>query len=179
MDFRGVKEFLKDTFGYLVIIVVVLLVCIYVVSLQQNIGPSMEPTLGNGDVLLLNKLSYKFGKIKRNDIVIFYYADTKYLVKRVIGLPGEKIDFKNNTLYINDQAYEETFLGEDVVTDDFSMNQIKGCEDGVIPEGTYFVLGDNRSNSMDSRALGVVKESDIIGKPIFRFYPLTKMGIVK
>ena len=180
MDFREIKEFIKDTFGYLVVIVLVILCLAYIVSLQQNSGESMYPTLGETDVLVLNKLSYRFGKVKRNDIVVFYNKDDeKYYVKRVIGLPGERIDYKDNKLYINNEPYEETFLGEDVITDDFIMDQIRGCEDGVIPEGYYFVLGDNRRNSRDSRAIGVISKKSISGKTIFRLFPFTKMGLIK
>lgn len=179
MDFRGVKEFIKDTMGYVIVAIIVILICAYIVTLQQNVGPSMSPTVENGDVYFLNKLSYKFGSIKRNDIIVFYYDQTKYLVKRVIGLPGERIDYKDNILYINGEPYEETFLAEDVITDDFTMEVIKGCDDGVIPENTYFVMGDNRGNSLDSRAIGVISEDDIMGKATFRIWPFSNLGFLK
>lgn len=179
MDFRGIKEFIKDTFGYFVVIVVVMIICAYIVTLQQNIGDSMSPTLSNGDVFLLDKISYNFKEIKRNDVIAFKFADTKYLVKRVIGMPGERIDYKNNILYINGKAYDELFLDEDVITDEFIMEQIKGCDDGVIPENSYFVLGDNRGNSLDSRAIGVISKEDIIGRTSFRIFPFNKIGFIK
>lgn len=179
MDFREVKEFFKDTFGYIVVIVVVLFICAYIITSQQNVGPSMEPTLNNGDVFLLNKMSYKFGEVKRNDIIVFNDSQSKYLVKRVIGLPGERIDYKDNILYINNEPYTETFLGENVVTTNFDMELIKGCENGTIPEEHYLVLGDNRGNSMDSRELGVISKDDIIGKTSIRIWPISNFGIVK
>ncbi len=179
MDFRGIKEFIKDTFGYVLVIVAVILIANYVVTLQQNVGPSMQPTLNSGDVLLLNKTAYKLGEVKRNDVIAFLYADTKYLVKRVIGLPGEKIEYKDNVLYINDKAYNENFLDGDVMTTDFKMEDIKGCEDGVIPEDTYLVLGDNRGDSMDSRDIGVIKKDDIMGKTTLRIWPFTNLGFIK
>lgn len=179
MDFRGIKEFLKDSFGYVIVIVVVLFVVAYVVTLQQNVGPSMEPTLKSNDVFLLNKTAYKVGKVKRNDIIAFLYTDTKYLVKRVIGLPGEKIEYKDNVLYINDKPYKEKFLNSEVKTFDFSTKNIKGCENGIIPENSYLVLGDNRGNSKDSREIGVISKKDIIGKTTFRIWPLSSIGIIK
>ena len=139
----------------------------------------MEPTLNNGDVFLLNKMSYKFGEVKRNDIIAFNDSQSKYLVKRVIGLPGERIDYKDNILYINNEPYTETFLGENVVTTNFDMELIKGCENGTIPEEHYLVLGDNRGNSMDSRELGVISKDDIIGKTSIRIWPISNFGIVK
>jgi signal peptidase I len=118
MDFRGIKEFIKDTFGYIIVIIVVILIANYVVTLQQNVGPSMQPTLNNGDALILNKTAYKLGDVKRNDVIAFLYDGTKYLVKRVIGLPGERIDYKDNVLYIDGKAYNENFLSDDIITKD-------------------------------------------------------------
>ena len=179
MDFRGIKEFIKDTFGYILVIIAVILIANYVVTLQQNVGPSMQPTLNNGDVLILNKTAYKLGNVKRNDVIAFLYDGTKYLVKRVIGLPGERIDYKDNVLYIDGKAYNENFLDDDVLTKDFQMEDIIGCEDGIIPENTYLVLGDNRGDSMDSRDIGVVKKDDIMGKTTLRIWPFTKFGFIK
>jgi len=179
MDFRGIKEFIKDTFGYILVIIAVILIANYVVTLQQNVGPSMQPTLNNGDALILNKTAYKLGTVKRNDVIAFLYDGTKYLVKRVIGLPGERIDYKDNTLYIDGKAYTEKFLSNDVITKDFSMEDIKGCEDGTIPKNTYLVLGDNRTDSMDSRDIGVIEKDDIMGKTTFRIWPFTNFGFIK
>ena len=151
MDMRDIKEFLKDAFKYIVIIVIVLFIVIYIVTLQQVVGPSMSPTLNNGDVLLLDKVSYRFKEIERYDVVALNYADTKYLIKRIIGLPGETIEYKNNILYINGEAFQETGI-ENLITEDFSLKDI-GYE--VIPDDMYLVLGDNRGNSLDSRDIGL------------------------
>ena len=176
MDWLDIKEFLKDTAKYIVIAIIVIIIFLYVVSLQQVIGPSMSPTLKDGDIAILNKIGHKFFDIKRNEVVSLDYADTKYLIKRVIGLPGEKIEFKNNTLYINDESYKESFLGDDVITKDFS---IKDLGYDKIPKDMYLVLGDNRSNSMDSREIGLIKKSDIKGKVFFRIWPLNKISFIK
>lgn len=178
MDFRSIKEFLKDTSIYIIIVIVVLLVVNYVTTIQQNMGPSMLPTLENGDAFILNKLAYKVGKVKRGNIIAFNYEDTKYLVKRVIGLPGEKIEFKDNILYINDKPYNEDFLPEGTITTDFTMEEIKGTIDSKIPKDMYLVLGDNRGNSMDSRGIGLINKKDIIGKTSIRIWPLNKIGII-
>ena len=178
MDLRDTKEFLKDTFKYILTVVVVLVIIIYVVSVQQVVGPSMSPTLNSGDILILNKLNYRIFEVKRFDIVSVSSKQSKYLVKRVIGLPGEKVEYKNNKLYINDQILKEEFLDETAMTNDFSLSSL-GYE--TIPEGMYFVVGDNRSNSDDSRdsKIGLIKEEDIIGKSTIRIWPFNKIGLPK
>lgn len=178
MDFRGIKEFVKDTAGYIIVIVLVIFIVNYVVTIQQNVGQSMEPTLMDGDAFLLNKVTYKVSEVKRGDIIVFKYDDTKYLVKRVIGLPGEKIEFKDNILYINDEAYKEDFLPNDAITTDFKMDNIKGVVDFKIPKNMYFVLGDNRNNSLDSRAIGLINKDDIVGKTSIRIWPLNRIRVI-
>lgn len=175
MDTRDIKEFLKDMIKYLAIIVIILFIAIYVVGLQQVVGPSMSPTLSNNDVLILDKLVYRFKDIEREDIVALYYEDSKFLIKRVIGLPGEYIEYKNNELYINGEKYNEEFL-KDVQTKDFSLNNINYT---TIPDDMYLVLGDNRENSMDSRNIkvGLIKKENIIGKVRFRIWPINKIKV--
>lgn len=175
MDWLEIKEFIKDSIKYILTFVFVLFVIVYIVSVQQIVGPSMEPTLNSGDIVLLNKFGHRFFKLKRNQVIALNYEDTKYMVKRIIGLPGEKIEYKDNTLYINDKPYSEPFL-KDVITEDFSLKEL-GYE--VIPKDKYLVLGDNRENSMDSRNFGLISKKDIIGKTTFRIWPLNKIKIVK
>lgn len=177
MDWLDIKEFIKDTFKYIALIIVVLLIAIYVVGLQQVVGPSMEPTFKSNDILILDKITYRFKEVKRGDIISFYYADSKYLIKRVIGLPGDYVEYKNNILYINGKIVEETYL-QGVTTDDFSLKDL-GYD--VIPDDMYLVLGDNRNNSQDSRdsKVGLVNKKNIIGKVRFRIWPLNKIKRVK
>ena len=167
MDFREAKEFLKDFGSYIIVGIIVILLFIYVVAFIQVQGPSMQTTFTEGDLVFLSKVHYKFSDVKRGEVLIFENKGVKNLIKRVIGLPGEKIEVKNNTLYINDQAYEEDYLADGTVTYDFKTD--------VIPENCYFVLGDNRQNSQDSRELGCIKKENIIGKVIVRFWPINKM----
>ena len=171
MDFRGIIEFFKDISKYIVIAIVVFLIFIFVVGFQQVVGPSMSPTLKEGNVILVNKLSYRFGKIKREDIIIVSVKH-KYMIKRVIGLPGEYIEYKDNKLYIDGEYYKEDFLDSDVKTEDFATN-------GVIPEGKYLVLGDNREDSEDSRDYGFISEDNIIGKAYIRFWPISQIKFIK
>ena len=177
MDFRDIKEFFKDVFGYIIVIIIVLLIVIYVVTLQQVVGPSMQPTLNEGDILILNKFHYKLFDVKRNDIVSLKYDGSKYLIKRVVGLPGESIYYKDNVLYVNGIAYKENIV-ENLKTDDFSLIDL-GYE--KIPENMYLVLGDNRANSLDSRnkEVGLITKDDIIGKVFIRVWPLNGFKLVK
>ena len=126
----------------------------------------MQPTLQEGNIVIVSKLSYKFGDIKRGDILVFEYDGMKNLIKRVIGLPGEKIEFKNNTLYIDGIAYKESYL-ENIKTNDYKVEKVE--------ENHYIVLGDNRENSYDSREIGQISKDDIIGKVVLRLWPFKKM----
>lgn len=176
MDFLTIKEFIKDVFKYALVILGVLLIVIYIVTLEQVVGPSMSPTLKDGDIVILNKFSYKFNDIKRGDIVSLNYADTKYLIKRVIGLPGEYVAIKDNKVYIGDKILKEYYL-KDVEMKDFTLNDL-GYD--VIPKNKYLVLGDNRGNSLDSRdqKVGLIDKKDIVGKVKLRIWPLNKMGVI-
>ena len=171
MDLRDAKEFLKDTFKYLLTGVIVIVVIVYVVTLEQIVGPSMEPTYSSKEIVLLNKIHYKLFDIKRFDVVSFENGN-KYIIKRVIGLPGDKLEYKDNKLYVNDNVIQEDFLGEQVKTEDFRVKD-------VIPDGYYFVLGDNRENSSDSREFGFISEKDIVGKVNLRIWPPNKIRYLK
>ena len=174
MDWLSVREFILDAVKLIIVIVVILLLMVYVVSVTQVVGNSMSSTLGNGDVLVLNKFKYHFTDIKRGDIISFEYDDTKYLIKRVIGLPGDIVSILDNTLYINGEVYVENYLDEGLEYDDFELNSL-GYE--TIPEDMYFVLGDNREDSLDSREIGLISKDDIIGKVSLRIWPLNKLAL--
>ena len=176
MDFLTIKEFIKDVFKYALVILGVLLIVIYIVTLEQVVGPSMSPTLKDGDIVILNKFSYKFNDIKRGDIVSLNYADTKYLIKRVIGIPGEYVEIKDNKVYIGDKILKEYYL-KDVEMKDFTLNDL-GYD--IIPKDKYLVLGDNRGNSLDSRdqKVGLIDKKDIVGKVKLRIWPLNKIGVI-
>ena len=172
MDFRDIKEFFKDTFKYIIVVVVVLLLFIFVMGLQQVIGPSMNPTLKEGDILIVNKILYRIGKIQRNDIVVLT-QDEKYMVKRVGGLPGEHIEYKDNYVYVNGEKFKEPFIDTDkITTEDFKLEDL-GYD--KIPDDMYLVLGDNRVNSKDSRDFGLVKKKHIVGKAWLRIWPFNKI----
>lgn len=144
-------------------------------------GDSMKPTLENRDRVLISKL----GPIENFDMIVFKAPDsaqdTNY-VKRVIGIPGDEIKMVNDKLFINGKEYKETYLKENKLanmkpklTQDFTLESVTGVD--VIPEGYYFVLGDNRDESNDSRYYGLIKEDSIIGFVAGRFSPLDKIGM--
>ena len=175
MDLLDIKELIKDILKYAVLIIAILFIVTYLFSLQQVMGSSMEPNLNNNDILLLNKVKYRFSDIQRGDVVALKFKDTNYLVKRVIGIPGDRVEFVDNTLYLNGKKQDEPYL-DDVTTEDFSLKDL-GYD--VIPEDMYFVLGDNRENSSDSRELGLVAREYILGKTMLRIWPFNGIKIIK
>ncbi|MBR6948804.1 MAG: signal peptidase I [Bacilli bacterium] len=155
---------IKNNIGYIIVIILVLLIKAYVVSPIKVNGNSMNDTLENNDIMILDEISYNFSDIKRFDIVVIKTKD-EYLIKRVIGLPGEKIEYKKNKLYINGEYFKEDFDHER--TDDFK---------DTVPKGKYYVLGDNRVNSADSRIYGAFSKKEIKGKTSLTIYPFNRMG---
>ena len=153
----------KDFIDYLIIILVVILLRTFVVTQAVVRQQSMEPTLFERDVILINKL----GKFNRFDVVVIDLGE-EYIIKRVIGLPGEHIEYIDNKLYVNGKYVEEAFLDDSVITVDFDILNI-GINN--ITNDSYFVLGDNRTNSTDSRVIGVINKKDIIGKTNTIIFP--------
>ncbi|MBQ8472797.1 MAG: signal peptidase I [Bacilli bacterium] len=161
------KEKLKEIFGYIIVIVLVLVIKQFIITPIRVNGSSMNDTLINKDIMILDKISYQFSPIERFDIVVIKF-ENEYLIKRVIGLPGETVEYKDNNLYINGELIEENFNHK--VTDNYSLNE-------VIPDGYYFVVGDNRGDSLDSRVLGLMKEEDILGKTSLVLFPFNRFGV--
>ena len=136
----------------------------------------MKDTLKDGDIMILDKVTYKFSDIKRFDIVVVKY-EGDLIIKRVIGLPGDKVELINNKLYINDKLYEEKYLATGTETSNFTIKDINNTE--KIPKGYYLVLGDNREESKDSRTFGLVKKGNIKGKARITIFPFSRFGVKK
>ena len=146
----------------------------------QVVGDSMVPTLETGDRLILNKLA----EIDRFDIVVFPAPDgtDEEYVKRIIGLPGDEITYFQDELYINNEKVEEHYLealkeaSDQVLTGDFTLFSLTG--EATVPDDMYFVMGDNRSVSKDSRVFGFIPAAQIEGTADLRLWPLNKIGII-
>jgi len=158
-------KLLKELFPYIIIIIVVIIIRIFIFTPVVVNGPSMMNTLHNGDVMILDKIGMKLGGIKRFDIVVIQTGKTK-IIKRVIGMPGETISYHDNKLYINGKEVSDNHSNE--ITYDF--------EEVKIPDGEYYVLGDNRTDSVDSRILGTIPKNEILGHATFIIYPFNRFG---
>lgn len=128
-------------------------------------GPSMQQTLSSGDQVMVNKIIYKFRDPQPGEVIVFHNKDNRELIKRIIGLPGETVEAKDNRLFVNGKEIKEPYLTSSTKTIDFAPVKV--------PNGKVFVLGDNRSNSTDSRSLGPISISEIIGKASLVYWPFT------
>lgn len=159
------KKVILEIISYVLIIVLVVFIKMYVVSPIKVNGNSMYNTLHDDDIMLLNEFIYRFKDIQRLDIVVVK-EDDELLIKRVIGLPGEKIKCVDGIVYINDEELMEGYVYS--VTGDF--------DEVVIGEDEYFVMGDNRSVSLDSRRYGTYTRKEIQGKASLTLYPFSRFG---
>jgi signal peptidase I len=163
-------------------VAVVLLICFliitYVGQRTKVSGHSMEPTLSDGDNLIVDKISYRFHEPERFDIIIFpyQYEENTYFIKRIIGLPGETVWIDTDgSIYIDGVLLEEDYGMETMSYAGLAATPL------TLGEDEYFVLGDNRNNSTDSRfdVVGPIRRQDIIGKAWVRIYPFNKMTVIK
>jgi len=159
------KNIIKELLPYVIIIMVVLLVKRYIFTPVIVNGPSMMNTLHDKDVMILDKIGMKLNGIDRFDIVVIQTQNSK-IIKRVIGMPGETIEYEDNKLYINDKEIKDSY-GTGVTYD---FEKVK------IPEDMYYVLGDNRNDSVDSRMIGLISKKDILGHATFIIYPFNRFG---
>jgi len=138
-------------------------------------GSSMEPTLHTGQYLLVDRLSYQFGQPQHGDVVVFRYPMNPVddYVKRVIGIPGDEVIIRSKTVYVNGQALSEPYIQDDgmVLNDGYQGKW-------VVPEDHYFVMGDNRNHSSDSRSWGLLARTDMIGKAWLSYWPPQEWGLI-
>lgn len=163
------KKIIKEIFSWIIIFaiafIVALLIDRLVIFKVEVPSGSMESTIMTGDRVVTFRLSYLFSDPKRGDIVVFPYPDNEEVdyIKRIIGLPGDKIEIIDGVLCINEEPYEEDYLNEPMVEEDFGPV--------IVPEESYFMMGDNRNTSRDARAWNnkFVELDKIKGKAIFKY----------
>jgi signal peptidase I len=156
---------------------------LFVAQPNEVKGNSMMPNFVNGEFLLTDKLSYQLGDPKHGDVVVFKAppsepcsAEECEYIKRVIGVPGDRVMVKGGQVYLNGQLLNQTWLPSDFVSDPGSF-----CQDGVekvVPQGMYLCFGDNRSHSRDGREFGPIKKELIVGRAFFKYWPLNSIGLV-
>lgn len=175
------KGIIKELLGWLVFIFIVVaaswLVVTFVGQRTQVSGSSMETTLSNGDQLIVDKISYRFRDPKRYDIVVFpyKYEENTYYIKRIIGMPGETVQIVDGEVYIDGELLGEHYGNELMVNPGLAADPI------TLGDDEYFVLGDNRNNSQDSRAsnVGVLHRKDLLGRAWIRIWPFSKFGVIR
>ena len=179
--FKKIYLFLIDTVQSLLIAASFFLVIyIFIARPFQVSGDSMYPNFKNNEYILTNLISLKFAGPKRGDVVVFKAPPEpdKDFIKRVIGLPGDTVMIKNNNVYINGQILDESsFLKPDVNT--FGGNFLAEGQTITVPKGEYFVMGDNRPYSSDSREWGFVPKANLIGLSFFAYWPPGETGLIK
>ncbi|MCQ3938072.1 MAG: signal peptidase I [Chloroflexi bacterium] len=165
------KRFLLDVVET-VVLAVVLFIGINAVSARVRVdGISMQPTLEDGEFLLVNKMSYVFGEVERGDIIVFHFPlnPQEELIKRVIGLPGDHVVVKDSRVFINGQPLDEPYIAQAPLY----------YGDWVVTEGHLFVLGDNRNNSNDSKDWGMLPRENVVGKAVLIYWPPPMWDVIE
>lgn len=175
---KVLREILSTSLYLLVVLCITYLVIHFVGQRTQVSGSSMEPKLSDNDNLIVDKITYRFKDPERYDIIVFpfEYEENTYYIKRIIGLPGETVYIDNEgTIYINDAALEEGY-GREIIKEPG-----RAYEPITLGDDEYFVMGDNRNNSTDSRdpSVGNIKRDNIIGRAWLRIWPLNRFGFIK
>ena len=159
------KEKIKEISPYVLIVVVIVVIRIFIATPVKVDGDRMYNTLNDNDIVILSKLS----SIDRFDIIVLKENDNNAtIIKRVIGMPGDKVKIRNNKIYINNK----------IIEDEYAYGETSDYDEITLGDDEYFVLGDNRLISKDSRYFGAIKKSDIKGKAVFRLFPFTKFGSI-
>lgn len=181
---KGLNKVMREMISTLLYLLIVLCITYFVIQYvgqrTEVWGASMESTLNDGDNLIVDKLTYRFRDPQRFDIIVFpfQYEEDTYYIKRIIGLPGETVQIDlNGTIYIDGEVLEENYGREIIKPENVGI----AIEPVVLGQDEYFVMGDNRNNSSDSRTevVGNIHREDIIGRAWLRIWPLSDIGILK
>jgi len=182
---KQLGAFLLDIFETLVIALsIFLIVYLFLMQPHQVNGQSMIPNFESGDYVLTDKISYRLGEPQRGDVVVFHAPSSAHcpqgtgcdFIKRVVGLPGELIEIKNSQIFVNSESLGEVYVPDEFQTEAGSFTKNKSVSLG---DNQYFVVGDNRPHSSDSRVWGPIDKSMIVGKAFFRYWPPETMGVIE
>lgn len=172
-----IKELAGWIFTILAIVGISWVIITFVGQRTQVSGSSMETTLSDGDHLIVDKISYRFRDPERYDIVVFPYRYEKntYYIKRIIALPGETVQISDGKIYINGQLLDEHYGNEAILDPGIAQDPISLGGD------EYFVMGDNRNNSQDSRSdhVGVIHRNELMGRAWVRIWPFDRFGVIR
>lgn len=154
--------------------VAAVLIVIFVVQPVKVEGTSMQPNLSDQERIFVSKFIYHLSEIKRGDVIVFWYPNdvSKSFIKRVVGLPGNRVEIRDGAVYIDGKKLGEPYVGSNYRDDSFHRIV-------EVPPRQYFVLGDHRRSSNDSRSWGFVPEEQVFGKAVFRYWPLSKLGMIE
>ncbi|PTK88955.1 signal peptidase I [Staphylococcus gallinarum] len=177
------KEIMEWFVSIVVAVALVLLIMNFVAKPYTVMGDSMDPTLKDGERVVVNLFGYKFGDIKKGNVVVFHATKDSDYVKRVIGTAGDNVEYKKDKLYVNGKKVDEPYLDYNekhkqynYITGSFKtkdLNQVN--QKNTIPKDKLLVLGDNREVSKDSRSFGLIDKDQVVGKVSFSFWPLNEM----
>ncbi|PTG92957.1 signal peptidase I [Staphylococcus chromogenes] len=179
----------KETMEWLVSIGLALLIVgllyAFVIKPYNVKGDSMDPTLKDGERVIVNKLGKTFGNLERGNVIVFHADENSDYVKRIIGVPGDHIEYKHDVLYVNGKKTPEPYLEYNMkhknyeeITGSFKSSDLPNSGGQYkIPKDRYLVLGDNREVSKDSRAFGLIDKKQIVGKVSLRFWPFSEFKI--
>lgn len=177
--FASVGQFLLSFLETIVVALVISIVLyLFIMTPHEVIGSSMYPTYKDGEYLMANKIVYKLSEPKRGDVIIFKYSETQDFIKRVIGLPGDQVMLKDGYIYINGNKLDESgYLDSSVYTN--GGEYLHEGETITVPEGQYFVCGDNRQHSSDSRTFGPIEKANIKGKAWIVYFPFSNFRLAE
>lgn len=177
---KAVLEFLMEILETIVFIgSLFIVVYLYILQPNQVKGASMDNTFKNGDYIFTSKVTYKFRTHQRGDVIVFQSPknpDIEY-IKRIIGIPGDKVIIKDSDVYVNDQLIQEPYIAAKTVL--WEGGAVKNGIPVIVPPNELFVMGDNRPRSSDSREFGTITFDSVIGQVFYRYYPSTKMGKIE
>lgn len=177
---KSIIDFVMDILETIVFIgSMFIVIYLFIAAPNQIKGASMEPTFFNGEYIMTSKVTYRFRQPRRGDIIVFQSLRNRDIdyIKRIIGLPGDKVEVKNSEVFVNDILLTENYISEK--TNLWEGGYLQENVPVTVPKNMVFVLGDNRPRSSDSREFGPIPLESIIGEVFYRYFPAEKMGSIK